>query len=82
MGGNCGGMQCIQPLIQVVALLRPCQYWEITGAAVSYTMKIDLTAPESNDPILKLDASSSVRSENGFLISITGRETKLSLRGD
>ena len=34
-------------------------------------MKIDWTAPESKDPILKLDSSSSFRSENGFLISIT-----------
>ena len=37
-------------------------------------MKMDLTAPESNDPILKFDSSSSVRSEKGFLISITERE--------
>ena len=35
------------------------------------TMKIDWTAPESKDPILKFDASRSVRSENGFLISMT-----------
>ena len=34
-------------------------------------MKMDLTAPESNDPILKLVSSSPVRSENGCLISIT-----------
>ena len=38
-------------------------------------MKMDLTAPESNDPILKSVSSSSVRSENGFLISITVRES-------
>ena len=37
-------------------------------------MKMDLTAPESNDPILKLVSSSSARSEKGFLISITARE--------